>query len=194
MAAAARALANRPLLKVKIGRERVVERVAGVRTAAPKARLIVDANEGWDRAFLDQVCGPLAKLNVDLIEQPLPASADADLSGYSGEIPLAADESIHTVSDLDRLADAYRVVNVKLDKAGGLTEALALAAAVRARGLDLMIGCMVCSSLGVAPALLLAAGANWVDLDGPLWLASDRQPPLKIADGVIGPAEPALWG
>lgn len=194
MKAAAERLSGRPLLKIKVGAADVVERIRNVRAAAPGARLIVDANEGWDLALLQEIGGMLAALEVELIEQPLPASQDACLHGFTGAPALCADESCHTVADLERLPDAYGMVNIKLDKAGGLTEALRVAAAARARKLDVMIGCMVATSLGIAPAMLLAGEAKIVDLDGPLWLARDREPGLKFADGWIYPPDEVLWG
>jgi len=194
MAAAARDLAERPLLKIKVGGEAVVERVAAVRAAAPDARLIVDANEGWDRPLLDSVVDGLAGLGVALIEQPLPAAEDAALAGFASPVPLCADESCHTAADLPRLASIYDVVNVKLDKTGGLTGALELAAAAQAAGFSIMVGCMVATSLAMAPALLLAGGAAFVDLDGPLWLARDRDHALRFDGGLIHPADPQLWG
>ena len=195
MAAAAAQLRDRPLLKVKVGAEEVVERVGAVRAAAPTARLIVDANEGWDLALLQRIAGMLAALDVEVIEQPLPASEDASLRAFAGPpCRCAPTKSCHAVADLERLPEAYRMVNVKLDKAGGLTEALRLAAAARARGLDVMIGCMVATSLGIAPAMLLAGDAQVVDLDGPLWLARDRDPALRFADGWIYPPDATLWG
>jgi L-alanine-DL-glutamate epimerase-like enolase superfamily enzyme len=194
MAAAAAQLRDRPLLKVKVGADDVIERVGAVRAAAPSARLVVDANEGWDLALLQRIAGMLAALDVEVIEQPLPASEDATLRDFAGPPALCADESCHTVADLERLPDAYRMINIKLDKAGGLTEALRLAAAARARGLGVMVGCMVATSLGIAPAMLLAGEAQVVDLDGPLWLAHDRGRALKFADGWIYPPERTLWG
>jgi L-Ala-D/L-Glu epimerase / N-acetyl-D-glutamate racemase len=194
MAATAARLRNRPLLKVKVGGEEVLERVGAVRAAAPGARLIVDANEGWDLALLQRVAGGLAALGVEVIEQPLPASRDASLRSFAGRPRLCADESCHAVADLAHLPQAYGMVNVKLDKAGGLTEALRLVAAARARGLGVMVGCMVGTSLGIAPAMLLAGQAQVVDLDGPLWLARDRHPALRFAAGWIEPPDPALWG
>jgi L-Ala-D/L-Glu epimerase / N-acetyl-D-glutamate racemase len=194
MAAAAAQLRDRPLLKVKVGADDVIERVGAVRAAAPGARLVVDANEDWDLALLERIAGMLAALDVEVIEQPLPASEDAALRDFAGPPALCADESCHTMVDLERLPDAYRMINIKLDKAGGLTEALRLAAAARARGLGVMVGCMVATSLGIAPAMLLAGEAQVVDLDGPLWLAHDRGPALKFADGWIYPPEPTLWG
>lgn len=195
MAAAAARLSDRPLLKIKVGDKGVVERVRAVRAAAPAARLVVDANEGWNLALLHRIGGMLAALDVEVIEQPLPDIQDASLHGFTLQQPaLCADESCHTVADLERLPDAYRMINIKLDKAGGLTEALQLAAAARARGLEVMIGCMVATSLGIAPAMLLAREARIVDLDGPLWLTHDRDPALKFAHGWIYPPEAALWG
>jgi L-Ala-D/L-Glu epimerase len=193
MAAAAARLSGRPLLKIKVGAEDVLERVGAVRAAAPQARLVVDANEAWDLALLQSISGRLAALGVEVIEQPLPASQDACLREVAGKPELCADESCHTVADLEALK-AYRMINIKLDKAGGLTEALRLVAAARARGLDVMIGCMVATSLGIAPAMLLANEAKIVDLDGPLWLAHDRNPALKFSNGWIYPPDPALWG
>lgn len=195
MAAAAARLSDRPLLKIKVGDKEVVERVSAVRAAAPAARLVVDANEGWNLALLQRIGGMLAALDVEVIEQPLPAIQDASLHGFTLHEPaLCADESCHTVADLERLPAAYRMINIKLDKAGGLTEALRLAAAARACGLQVMVGCMVATSLGIAPAMLLARDARIVDLDGPLWLAHDRDPALKFYNGWIYPPEAALWG
>ena len=194
MAAAAHNLRNRPLLKIKVGAEDVIERVGAVRAAAPSARLLVDANEGWDLTLLERIAGMLAAFGVEAIEQPLPAGEDAALGDFASPVPLCADESCHSVPDLDRLPPAYRMINVKLDKAGGLTEALRLVAEARARGLAVMVGCMVATSLGIAPALLIASEAAVVDLDGPLWLAHDRGPSLKFAEGWIYPPQPALWG
>jgi L-Ala-D/L-Glu epimerase len=193
MAAAAHALCDRPLLKLKLGAEAVVERVAAVRQAAPRARLIVDANEGWSFGLLTEVTPELAVLGIEMIEQPLPAGADAALAGFASPVPLCADESCHGIEDLAKLA-GYRMVNVKLDKAGGLTAALALARAARAAGLAVMVGCMVGTSLAMAPALLLAGLAEIIDLDGPLWLAHDRTPPLRFEGGVVHPPDPDLWG
>lgn len=194
MAAAAARLADRPLLKIKVDADAVIERVGAVREAAPLARLIVDANEGWTGELMMQVCEPLAALGVEMIEQPLPADADDSIAGFRPSLTVCADESCHTVADLERLADRYQMVNVKLDKAGGLTAALALAAAAREHGLGLMVGCMVATSLAIAPGQLLAAQADFVDLDGPLWLAADRQPGLRFNAGWLYPAEPGLWG
>jgi L-alanine-DL-glutamate epimerase-like enolase superfamily enzyme len=193
MAAAARALQDRPLLKLKLGAEAVVSSVSAVRQAAPLARLIVDANEGWTLDLLKQVTPELANLKVAMIEQPLPAGADAVLAEFASPVPLCADESCHDVGDLGRLG-GYRVVNVKLDKAGGLTAALALARAAREAGFSVMVGCMVGTSLAMAPAMVLAGLADVLDLDGPLWLASDRASPLRFERGIVYPPDPDLWG
>ena len=194
MADAARAVANLPLLKVKLTGRGDLERVEAVRTAAPGSRIIVDANEAWSAEDLETLPPRLAELGVAMIEQPLPANADEILAGYEGPVPLCADEACHDRSDLDRVAGRYAMINIKLDKAGGLTEALALSAAARARGLGVMVGCMLGSSLAMAPAMLVAEGADLVDLDGPLWLADDRSPPLRIVDGRMSPPEATLWG
>jgi len=194
MALAARAAARRPMLKLKLGGGPDLERVTAVRAAAPKTRLIVDANEAWSLAELRQLAPGLAEMDVKLIEQPLPAGGDAALDGYRCPVPLCADESLHTRAELDACAGRYDCVNIKLDKAGGLTEALALAAEARARGLMVMIGSMVATSLAMAPAVILAQGADFVDLDGPLLLAKDRDPGLRFVGSMIEPPEPALWG
>lgn len=194
MAARAFCLRDRPLLKLKLDAEDVIERVGAVRAAVPRTRLIVDANESWDVALLDRIGGMLAALDVQVIEQPLPAARDDELRGFDSKIMLCADESCHTSLDLDRLPEAYGMVNIKLDKAGGLSEALRLMAAARACGRGVMVGCMVATSLGIAPATLLAAVADVVDLDGPLWLAHDRGPALRFANGCVYPPDPALWG
>lgn len=194
MAAAARALAGAPLLKVKVGAEDVQARVAAVREAAPDARLIVDPNESWDLGLLTRLQSPLEALRVELIEQPLPAGEDEALRGLDARVPICADESCHTADDLARLAGLYQAVNIKLDKTGGLTGALDLYAAARARGFRVMVGCMVCSSLGVAPALHLARDADWVDLDGPVWLKADRPGGVNIEAGRLTPPAPGFWG
>jgi L-Ala-D/L-Glu epimerase len=194
MAAAARSAARRPLLKLKIGGPDDLDRVEAVRAAAPKARLIVDANEALSPDALARLDPDFARLRVALIEQPLPAGEDAALEGWRGRTPLCADESLHTRAELAACARRYACVNVKLDKTGGLTEALALAAEARAAGLEVMAGCMVATSLAMAPALLAAQGAAFVDLDGPLLLARDREPGLRIEGSVIHPPPPDLWG
>ena len=187
MAAAARANADRPMLKLKIGGADDLDRVEAVRAAAPAAALVVDANEALDFDALRRVAPEFARLGVRLIEQPLPAGEDAALEGWRSPVPLCADESLHTRAELDACARRYACVNVKLDKTGGLTEALALRAAARERGLEVMAGCMVATSLAMAPALLIAQGAAVVDLDGPLLLARDRDPGLAITGSTIAP-------
>jgi L-alanine-DL-glutamate epimerase-like enolase superfamily enzyme len=191
---AARAASSRPLLKVKLGGEGDPERIAAVREGAPGSRLVVDANEAWRPANLEANLAACAAAGVELVEQPLPAGDDAALEGLASPITLCADESVHTGGDLDAIARRYGAVNVKLDKTGGLTEALAFTAAAKARGLRLMVGCMLGTSLAMAPATLLTAGADWVDLDGPLLLARDREHPLSFASDRVHPPEPALWG
>ena len=191
MAAAQRA---RPLLKLKLGGDGDIARVRAVRRAAPSSRLIVDANEGWNERHLVEGMPAFAEFGVELIEQPLPADADGALARLPHPIPICADESCHTSADLDRLAGKYEAVNIKLDKAGGLTEALALAAAARARGFTIMVGCMIGTSLAMAPAMLVAQQAEFVDLDGPLLLASDRAHGLRYDRSTVYPPEPALWG
>ena len=187
--------AARPLLKVKLDGERVAERVAAVRAGAPRSRLIVDANEAWTAHTLHRRLAELAALGVELVEQPLPAGADETLAGIERVVPVAADESCHTRANLPALAGRYDVVNVKLDKTGGLTEALALRDAAAAAGFGIMVGCMLGTSLAMAPALLVAQGARFVDLDGPLLLAQDREPGLDYhPDGRIAPPSPDLWG
>jgi L-alanine-DL-glutamate epimerase-like enolase superfamily enzyme len=194
MGEAARAAAGRPMLKLKLGGGPDLERVQAVRRAAPKTRLIVDANEAWSLAELERLPQALADLDVKLIEQPLPAGSDEALEGYDGPIPLCADESLHSRAELDACAGRYACVNIKLDKAGGLTEALALAAEARARGFMIMAGSMVATSLSIAPALILAQGAQFVDLDAPLLLARDRDPGLGVVGSMIEPPSPELWG
>ncbi|HEY0526487.1 MAG TPA: N-acetyl-D-Glu racemase DgcA [Stellaceae bacterium] len=194
MGEAARREAHRPLLKLKVTGEGDVDRVRAVRAGAPGARIIVDANEGWTADHLADYGPALAGLGVALIEQPLPAGKDEALRGIPHPVPLCADESCHLAADLDALVGKYEFVNVKLDKTGGLTEALRLVAAARAKGLRVMVGCMVGTSLAMAPALLPAQDAEIVDLDGPLLLAADRQPGLRIHGSLIYPPQPALWG
>ncbi len=193
MAADARAATARgfALLKCKLTGEGDVERVRAVREGAPDARLIVDANEAWTGRDIAGEAGALAALGVELIEQPVRAGAEAALAGLDLPVPICADESCQTSADLDRLG-AYQAINIKLDKAGGLTEALRLANAARARGFAIMVGCMLSTSLGIAPAFLLGAGARWVDLDGALLLARDRAGGLRADRGRLGPG--TLWG
>jgi L-alanine-DL-glutamate epimerase-like enolase superfamily enzyme len=194
MAAAARAAAHRPLLKLKIGGADDIDRVAAVRAAAPASALIVDANEALSLDGLRRLATDFARLGVVLIEQPLPAGEDADLEDYVSPVPLCADESLHSRADLAACARRYAAVNVKLDKTGGLTEALALTEAAGALGLTLMVGCMVATSLAMAPAMILAQDAAFTDLDGPLLLARDRDPGLVFDGSRIAPPTPELWG
>jgi L-alanine-DL-glutamate epimerase-like enolase superfamily enzyme len=194
MAAKAVAARAMPLLKLKLGGAGDAERMRQVRRACPATRLIADANESWTPEALPELMAAAAETGIELIEQPLPAGADAALSAVAHLVPVCADESLHTGADLARLAGRYDAVNVKLDKAGGLTEALALAQAARAAGLRIMVGCMVATSLAMAPALLLAQDADWVDLDGPLLLARDRQPGLRYEGALVYPPLPELWG
>jgi L-alanine-DL-glutamate epimerase-like enolase superfamily enzyme len=182
------------LLKLKIAGSGDLARVEAVRAAASAARLIVDANEGWTPDDLTNLTPALARLGVALIEQPLKAESDDALVGFHSPVPLCADESCHTRDDLPRIAGRYSHINVKLDKAGGLTEAIALARAARELGLRLMVGCMVSTSLAMAPASLLAGMAEFTDLDGPLLLARDRDPAMRYEGDLLYPPMPDLWG
>jgi L-alanine-DL-glutamate epimerase-like enolase superfamily enzyme len=194
MAASALAAArNMPLLKLKLGGAGDAARLRQVRAACPQARLIADANEAWTPELLPSLMAIAAETGVELIEQPLPAGADAALAGTRA-VPVCADESLHDRAGLDALVGRYDAVNIKLDKAGGLTEALALATEARGRGFRIMVGCMVSTSLAMAPAMLLAQGAGWVDLDGPLLLARDRAPALRYEGALVHPPERQLWG
>ena len=186
--------AHRPLLKVKLGGDGDVERIAAVRAGAPTSRLIVDANEAWRETNLAANIAACEAAGVELIEQPLPAGADAALVGLATSIAVCADESLHTVADLAKLRDRYSAINIKLDKAGGLTEALTLAAEGKRLGYRIMVGCMVGTSLAMAPAALIARVADFVDLDGPLLLARDRVPGIRYDGSLMYPPEPSLWG
>jgi L-alanine-DL-glutamate epimerase-like enolase superfamily enzyme len=194
MAAAAAAQRGRPLLKLKLTGDGDIERVRAVRRAVPTARLIVDANEGWTERHLIEVMPALAEFGVELIEQPLPAGDDDALALMPHPIPICADEACHTSTDLDRLAGKYDAINIKLDKTGGLTEALALATEAGRRGFSIMVGCMIGTSLSMAPAMLVAQRASLVDLDAPLLLASDRAHGLRYDGSTLHPPEPGLWG
>jgi L-alanine-DL-glutamate epimerase-like enolase superfamily enzyme len=169
-------------------------RLEAVRRGAPDARLVVDANEGWTAELYAELAPALARLGVEMVEQPLPAGEDAALGEMAHTVPVCADESCHDRASLAELRGRYDFVNVKLDKTGGLTEALALVPEARAMGFRVMVGCMMTSSLGVAPAVLLAQDVDLADLDPPMMLASDRDPPLKVAAGAVYPPEPELWG
>jgi L-Ala-D/L-Glu epimerase / N-acetyl-D-glutamate racemase len=195
MAAAARANVNTPILKLKLGGDDVdLARVEALREAAPSARLLIDANESWSPTHYREITPALKDLGVELIEQPFPADADEVLEELDHPIAVCADESCHTTADLPRLTKRYEVVNVKLDKTGGLTEALLLTQRARESGFKLLIGCMVCTSLGIAPARILASAADYVDLDGPLLLAGDRHNGLFYQNGKIGIPRRELWG
>jgi L-Ala-D/L-Glu epimerase len=196
MSEAAERAATRPLLKVKLGGAdgEDTARIAAIRRAAPRAELIVDANEGWTADDLRQNLAACADAGVTLIEQPLPEKADAALAQIQRPIPVCADESLHDRAGLDALAGKYDAINVKLDKAGGLTEALALAAAAEQRGFAIMVGCMVATSLSMAPAMLVAQRARVVDLDGPLLLAKDRPGGLRYDGSLAYPPDADLWG
>ncbi|MFG1392523.1 N-acetyl-D-Glu racemase DgcA [Xanthobacter agilis] len=186
--------AGRPLLKLKLGAPGDPERLAAVRAAVPGARLIVDANEGWTTAELPGLLAACAAAGVELVEQPLPADDDGALAHMPHLVPICADESVHDRSGLAALRGRYDAINIKLDKAGGLTEALALAEEAERLGFSLMVGCMLASSLAMAPALLVAQRAQVVDLDGPLLLARDRAPGLRYEGATVYPPVPALWG
>ncbi|MEE9210981.1 MAG: N-acetyl-D-Glu racemase DgcA [Kiloniellales bacterium] len=194
MGRAAAENAARPLLKLKLSGPDDLARVEAVRENAPAARLIVDANEGWSLDDYVELAPKLAGLGVDLIEQPLPAGKDAALAGMRRPVPVCADESCHDSASLAGLAGRYDAVNIKLDKTGGLTEALELKDAAGAQGYEIMVGCMLATSLAMAPATLVAQGARFVDLDGPLLLDRDRAEGLNYEDSLLHPPEPALWG
>lgn len=194
MADKARSVPHLPLLKLKLGGPEDEARMKAVRRARPDARLVADANEGWNEGTVGQLLSVAADQRFELIEQPLPADGDQILAGIARPVPVCADESAHTSDDLCRLLDRYDAINIKLDKTGGLTGALDLADAARAAGLKVMVGCMVATSLSMAPAVLVAQSADWADLDGPLLLARDREHGLSIENGVVQPPSPALWG
>ncbi|MBB2755412.1 UNVERIFIED_ORG: L-alanine-DL-glutamate epimerase-like enolase superfamily enzyme [Rhizobium aethiopicum] len=194
MAAKAREHAGRALLKVKVGTGDDESRIRAVRAAAPDATIILDANEGWPEAVLERHLDIAAQAGVALVEQPLPAGRDALLAEIRRPLLVCADESVHHTGDLASLADRYDAINIKLDKTGGLTEALAMKAEAERLGFSIMIGCMVGTSLAMAPAVLLAQNADFVDLDGPLLLARDREPGLRYAASLVFPPESMLWG
>jgi len=194
MAARAERLKDCGLIKVKLNCDDVVAKVRAIRAAAPNPRMIVDPNESWDIDLLAAVHNELAALNVDMLEQPLPAGRDDVLSGFTSAVPLCADESCHTRRDLAGLKGRYDIINIKLDKTGGLTEALALKRDAVEAGFRIMVGCMIGTSLAMAPALVLADGAEFIDLDGPVWMAKDREGGLDIHNGMIREAPVPLWG
>ncbi len=194
MASAARDEARRPLLKLKLTGSGDLERVEAVRRAAPGTRLVVDANEAWTADMFLEFGARYRALGVEMIEQPLPAGDDAVLAEVDRPIPVCADESCHTSADVRTVADRYDLVNLKLDKTGGFTEALRFLAAAREANVGLMIGCMMCTSLGIAPAVLLGGTARYNDLDAPLWLARDRDHPIEFDGSTVRPPRPELWG
>ena len=194
MQAQAQEHAFRPLLKIKLGTPDDMPRLEAVRAGAPKSTIIVDANEGWSADVYADLAPHLVRLGVALVEQPLPAGEDDALIGMERPVPVCADESCHDRASLPGLEGKYDVVNIKLDKTGGLTEALALRAEARAQGFDVMVGCMVGSSLAMAPATLVAQGCGTVDLDGPLLLAEDRENALKFDAAGVHPPVAGLWG
>jgi L-Ala-D/L-Glu epimerase len=194
MAEATERAAHRPLLKIKLGGDGDAARIAAVRRAAPTSELIVDANEAWTAENIAQNLDACANAGVTLVEQPLPAGQDAALASIRRPIAVCADESVHDRKSLDGLRARYDAVNIKLDKTGGLTEALAMADAARELGFDIMVGCMVATSLSMAPAMLLTPQARFVDLDGPLLLARDRDHGLRYDGSLVHPPDAALWG
>jgi L-Ala-D/L-Glu epimerase len=194
MAAATARAAHRPLLKIKLGGDGDSRRIAAVRKAAPQSELIVDANEAWTADSLEQNLADCAAAGVTLVEQPLPAGQDEALARIKRPLAVCADESVHDLKSLQGLRDRYDAVNIKLDKTGGLTEALAMADSAHALGFEIMIGCMVATSLAMAPAMLLARQARFVDLDGPLLLARDRDGGLRYDGSLVYPPDAAFWG
>ena len=194
MAAQARKHSGRPLLKVKVGTSDDTSRIEAVTASAPQSRIILDANEGWNEENLAAHLNIAARCGVALIEQPLPAGQDEALRTVNHSVPVCADESVHIADDLEQLVGLYDAVNIKLDKTGGLTAALALQQRARQLEFSIMVGCMVATSLAMAPAVLLAQDADFVDLDGPLLLARDREIALSYNGSLVSPPEPALWG
>lgn len=194
MAARAAQWKDYPLVKIKLDRHLVAERIAAIRNAAPDTRLMIDVNEGWSFDELQRFAPVLAQHKISLLEQPLPRKQDTVLAGYDCPVPLAADESLHTRQDLARLADLYDWVNIKLDKTGGLTEALALAADAKAQGLELMVGCMVGTSLAMAPGFVVGSLCEVRDLDGASMLVEDETPPLAFHHGYLQSPHKLLWG
>ena len=194
MASHAARVSNLPLLKIKLGKPGDDARLAAIRASVPNARLIIDANEGWTPEILPMMFAACKQFGVELVEQPLPAEADEALKSFKHDVLICADESAHDVKSLKSLRGKYDAVNIKLDKTGGLTEALEMAKAAKAEGFKIMVGCMVGTSLSMAPAFLVAQMADYVDLDGPLLLAADRDTGISYKDGVMQPPLKALWG
>ncbi len=194
MGLAASKLRDFPMLKVKLNEEHVLSRLAAVHKHASHSKILIDANESWTIDLLNRIAPSLTNFGVVMIEQPLPAGRDEELRGLELPVPLCADESCHTANDIEKLVGLYSVVNIKLDKTGGLTGAITLANSARKTGLDIMVGCMVGTSLAMAPAMVLATGASYVDLDAPALLGEDRKYGLTIKDGKISRLDERLWG
>lgn len=194
MARAAARLAHLDLVKIKVDDKEPAAQIRAVRSRAPQSRLIVDPNESWSMDLLKATLPVLLEARVDLLEQPLPAEQDQALAGFESPIRICADESCHVAGDLSRLRGRYQVINIKLDKTGGLSAALELLAAAKAEGFGIMVGCMICSSLAIAPALHLARDAEFVDLDGPLWLLDDHTGGVSLRAGMLQPPQDVLWG
>jgi len=183
-----------PLLKIKLGDQQVVESIRKVREKCPNHRIVIDANEAWSPENLKQYLPPLTELGIEMIEQPLPANEDSILKSIVSEIPFCADESFHNANDLQRLSDCYDIFNVKLDKTGGLTEAIEVSKQITANGKKLMVGSMMSTSYSLTPAMMLAHNASYVDLDSPIWLAEDHRGGITFIDGMLYPAKPGFWG
>jgi L-alanine-DL-glutamate epimerase-like enolase superfamily enzyme len=194
MAEEAERHADFSVLKVKLNGDNALERLTAIRAARPDAELLVDANGSWDVQLLEQLGDELARLEIAMVEQPLPRGADQPLAGLKYPVPLVADESCQGLAELDAMAGLYQGVNIKLDKCGGLTEALALQKRAHALGLETMVGNMLGSSLAMAPGFLIAQGCRWVDLDGPLWQRADRAPAIRFEHGLMHAPAAALWG
>jgi L-alanine-DL-glutamate epimerase-like enolase superfamily enzyme len=194
MAEKAAAAANHALLKVKLDANRPLERLRAIRAARPDARLVVDANQGWTFDLLERLAPEFAALGVEMIEQPLRRGADAELAAYRSPVPLCGDESCLHLGELERAVDRYQLINIKLDKTGGLTHALALARAARAKGLGLMVGCMAGGSLAMAPTFVVGCLCDLVDIDGPLLQKTDRLPGMRYTGGRVAVFGPEVWG
>ena len=186
--------ANRPILKIKLSGDGDLERLIEIRNNAPESRLVIDANEGWTEEHYKIYVPEFKKIGVEMIEQPFPADNDSILKNLDHPIPVCADESCHDTADLERLVGLYEFINIKLDKTGGLTEALRLQSTAEVKGFRTMIGCMSATSLGIAPAILIAQRAKIIDLDAPLYLYNDRPFPLKYDGSIVSPPSPELWG
>ncbi len=193
-AAKAAAAPHQPVLKVKLGADRPVERIEAIRSVRPDATLVIDANQGWTLDQLREVAPRLVKLGVEMIEQPLPRGGDEELEGYQAPLPLCADESCVHGGELEQASRRYQMINIKLDKCGGLTHGLELARAARAEGLGLMVGCMCGTSLAMAPAFVMGLLCDLHDLDGPLLLKNDRADGMSFDNGVVGAPSTRLWG